>query len=232
MPPTGALAAGVVQDAAYWRAICPKLHVGGERQVLSDSSPLSKSQEKELRRRLDEDGYVQLTREEVGCGIEMAAKLVEAVTTLKEKGWPPSFIMMYDEALDVTARAAMVAQVITGNRSIMDIQASHVSPDSGNKGFAPHRDRPFGEKEAKEAPASFKSATHKYSNMPKFCTCWIGLSSCQPDNGCLYVVPKSADHGYQKGDSLSLESPNAVAPDQWGLRMSPIGRHFSPNPSI
>jgi len=225
----------MVQSEAYWRKLCPKLQLSnGWVNPASEQAGqelLTKKEEQDLRARLDADGYCTLSAAQVGCTAKAASHLAAGVSLLKENGWPPTFILMFDEALELTAKAAAVAQAVTGNRPLMDIQASHVAPDAGQGGFPPHRDRPFGDKEATAAPASFRPVSkHKLSNMPKFCTVWIALSKCTPDNGCLYVVPKAHDHGYQVGDSLSLEGPTAVAASMWGLRQSPTGAAiWSPN---
>lgn len=228
------LDADIVQSPTYWRKLCPQLHV----HAAADSwvnpttqTSLSKKEEQSLRAQLDAEGYCCLTAAQISCTAKQARVLATGVAQLKENGWPPTFILMYDEALELTANAAAVAQVVTGNRPLMDIQASHVAPDAGQGGFAPHRDRPFGQMESEKAPASFRpDSKHKLSGMPRFCTVWIALSSCTADNGCLYVVPRAHDHGYKVGDALSLQGPNAVEDEQWGLRLSPTGAAiWSPN---
>ena len=125
----------MVQSEAYWRKLCPKLQLSnGWVNPASEQAGqelLTKKEEQDLRARLDADGYCTLSAAQVGCTAKAASHLAAGVSLLKENGWPPTFILMFDEALELTAKAAAVAQAVTGNRPLMDIQASHVAPDGG-----------------------------------------------------------------------------------------------------
>eukprot|EP00959_Pyramimonas_sp_CCMP1952_P388011 8131069-Pyramimonas_sp.AAC.1 len=126
----------------------------------------------------------------------------------------------------MTERLKGVIELVTGgNRCIMDMVAWHIDPSEGQGGFTPHRDRHFGSKDDELVKDSFKP-----DGTPKYCTCWIALSDATPDNGCLYVIPQTADPGSTLGDGLSVRDPNAIPADQWGLRPGPSGQPiWAPN---
>eukprot|EP00658_Telonema_sp_P-2_P026111 TRINITY_DN20532_c0_g1_i3.p2 TRINITY_DN20532_c0_g1~~TRINITY_DN20532_c0_g1_i3.p2 ORF type:complete len:317 (+),score=51.63 TRINITY_DN20532_c0_g1_i3:221-1171(+) len=176
------------------------------------------------------DGYFTLPGDLVGVDLEQVARVRRAVRAVTNAGWAASFVMVYDDALALAAQYGAVVEAVSGNRPLFDIQASLVDPALSQAGFGPHRDRPFGPAEGTATPRSFRGRKGKFAEMPKFCTCWIGLSEAMPDNGCMYVLPRAADHGYSEGDMLSVSGPNAVAPHKWGLRQSPTGNPiWSPN---
>eukprot|EP00038_Savillea_parva_P017694 m.21342 g.21342 ORF g.21342 m.21342 type:complete len:449 (+) comp3882_c0_seq1:269-1615(+) len=197
--PTGALM--MLSDPAYWRAICPQLHVCDptfvERSTTTTVQP-SDETIRGCRRRMNRDGYFDLPPAQVKMDIDLNA-LVLGITQLTELGWPPNFILMYDEAWFMVHQLEELIFQTTGNRLICDFSAFHVSgnrkpvPDSdagAPAGWPPHRDR--GEDSTR--------TRFRGDGSPEYATAWVALTSASPTNSCLYVVPKRHDPGYVLGD--------------------------------
>ena len=125
--PTGALM--MLSDPAYWRAICPQLHVCDptfvERSTTTTVQP-SDETIRGCRRRMNRDGYFDLPPAQVKMDIDLNA-LVLGITQLTELGWPPNFILMYDEAWFMVHQLEELIFQTTGNRLICDFSAFHVS---------------------------------------------------------------------------------------------------------
>lgn len=107
--------------------------------------------------------------------------LADAVVTLVRHGWPPSFIIMYDEVWAMVQQASLLmAEATGGNRVNMDILAWLVDPNRGDAGFSPHRDR-----QPDDAPATFRP-----DGSAMYATLWLPLTHATPENSCLYVIPR------------------------------------------
>jgi hypothetical protein len=218
-------------DAAYWRAICPRLHVSAQH---NDACPLQPSHEEttELKKRMVEDGYFSVPPR--GCMEARVALLAEGVRQLRRAGWPATFLLMYlsfslshsflslslsfslsrdhlyisvslryDEAWDLVHHLSAIMTSTTGNAEcIMDVVSWYIDPDH-EAGFSVHRDRAFGSLEAEtvDTPASFRE-----DGTPKYCTCWIALTECHPDNGTLItlIILTKSHPGHGTTSSLSL----------------------------
>ena len=190
--------------AEFWQKLCPGLTIGENAATVAASSRGVQPGEAELcRQRLIDDGYA--TIDESLAGSSIIGKLLEGIKTLqgvtsKEEEpvkFPASFILLFDETWELAriARNTLKQSTHTSNDFNYDILAWYI--EAG--GFSPHRDR---------QPEHVLSSFHEDDMQAKFVTNWIALSNAQPENSCLYVIPKSRDPGYLKGD----DGPDAVDP--------------------
>lgn len=187
-----------LSDAAYWRSLCPWLHVGDAevRKRLCDSV-LAPSADlvDECRDRMVADGYWQImhdaqdletSRRHLEWKIDVAG-IARGVARLVAKGWPPNFIMMYDEPWLLVHQLKHIVLMATGNRLSYDFSIFHVV--SGAAGWPPHRDR------GGDSTGAFRA-----DGLPQYCTTWVALSDATCTNSCLHVVPREHDPGYLQGD--------------------------------
>ena len=158
-----------ISTAAYWRRICPELHVCDERFLAAAAAAGCLSADKQppcsgarvgwTRERLLADGYATIKPSELGWSnlVERpsgefaldpaagaaapAARLADGVRRLMAAGWPPTAIVLYDEAWLMGADAGRLMSGATGNMPVFDTLGFIVDPAKGDKGFSPHRDR-------------------------------------------------------------------------------------------
>lgn len=146
---------------------------------------------KEFQKRLVEDGYVLVDKilEEQ----HLTAKLKDAITALHKRGYPATFVLLYDETWELARLALETLSDATHASNVFnyDILAWFINPCENKAGFSPHRDR---------QPDNVKSSFHA-DGQAKYVTMWMALSNATPENSCLYVIPKPNDPGYTEGDS-------------------------------
>jgi hypothetical protein len=167
------------------------------------------------RERMSRDGYFSLPPSATAWAATDLEALARAVARLEELGWPPSFLLMYDEAWALVHHLKEVIFLTSGNTLLHDFSVFHVSGKGGSgggggggnaresvpgatttagggaaAGWPPHRDRG-----ADAAANRFRS-----DGSPEYCTAWVALTAASPTNSCLYVVPKAHDAGYHGGD--------------------------------
>merc|ERR1712224_676986 len=126
--------------------------------------------------------------------------LAEAIQVLERHGWPATFVAVYDETWQLAQDASQVMKHATGNVMSMDIVALCVDLARGAKGFSPHRDRQPEDWKPRGIPEA-EEGTFKSDGMAKYVTIWIALTDANPDNSCLYFVPRLSDPGYVAGDT-------------------------------
>eukprot|EP00039_Didymoeca_costata_P013940 m.218683 g.218683 ORF g.218683 m.218683 type:complete len:414 (+) comp15905_c1_seq4:1706-2947(+) len=202
--------ADLVASVSFWKEFCPELTIGGDggSEEQKSGAKLPETLVKNYAGRIEKDGYFTVSRPpadtilaQQGPGIDesMTLNIWEGInlTTLalcanrlKEHGWPPTFLLVYDEVWEMQRRIAKLVTQTTGNTPNMDMLIFHIDPNSGDAGFSPHRDR-----QPNDPPSSFRS-----DGTPKYSTCWIALTEATPENSCLYFIPRQADPGYYKGD--------------------------------
>jgi hypothetical protein len=210
---TAAERAATVASDAYWRALCPKLHVGSAdlRHCLADAilNPEADLVD-ELRDRMSHDGYWNVdhdaVREDNG-EVHLSWKvnvedMAEAMTLLTKAGWPPSFLLMYDEPWLIAHQLKNIIRLTSGNQMLYDFAFFNVGskltptgePDvvdgASSRGWAPHRDR--GKDGTKTA--------FRNDGSPQYCTTWVALTDATTYSSCLACVPKQHDPGYSGGD--------------------------------
>lgn len=206
--------AAMVSNDTYWRNLCPKLHVASPSMMRRLAEAIIEPEADlvdELRDRMCEDGYWEVfsdgTREDNGqVHLKWAvsvADMAEAMTTLTQAGWPPSFLLMYDEPWLIAHQLKNVIRMTSGNRLLFDFAffnvGSNLTPtgevdvDGGasSRGWAPHRDRG-----QDETTSAFRN-----DGSPQYCTTWVALTEATTYSSCLVCVPKRHDPGYSGGDA-------------------------------
>jgi len=197
MPPIRVPDGGVVSapdgdfaSASYWRRIVPSLHVEEGRATPRHTLRRPAG----LRRRLANEGYVRVTsRRAAAAAAELAARLAEAIERLSTAGWPPLFVLAYDEAWTLAALCGDALRELTGQTALRlnhDIYAWRVPP--GDRGWAPHRDRP-------NAPRTSPAG------QPTYYTTWVALSSARRGEGCIHALSRRLDPGYDARDEIAPE---------------------------
>ena len=91
--------------------------------------------------RLLDEGFTHVSAAKLRWGTQPAA-CAAAVEALKAAGWPPPFLLAFDELWALQRQAApLLAAASGGNVPCGDALVWHVAPAEGDAGFSPHRDR-------------------------------------------------------------------------------------------
>jgi hypothetical protein len=129
-------------------------------------------------------------------GVDLQA-LADTMESLKAAGWPPVFVLMFDEAWRLLEGLFSVLEPILGDGC--ELEASlygwALEPPSltaegelekvgGNFG-QPHRDFPYDQ-------------CHLEDGSPSVVSVWIPFVKASLDNGCMYVVPRENDPLFDK----------------------------------
>lgn len=101
-------------DPIFWKRLCPGLKIGETREEKISGNALA-FHSKPLVKRLSEDGYFQLSKDELALKPDTAL-LSESILRLEEAGWPASFIMMFDETWTVADQASVLPEVLRTTR--------------------------------------------------------------------------------------------------------------------
>lgn len=187
-----------LEQPMFWRKFSNNLHIN---EVSSDCSLVEVTDDTSYMyvnyvKAIEIDGYFTCTPQWPSS----AEHLRKAIEELSNAGFPPSFIVMYDETWKFVERVQKLMHESTGNYACnMDILAWLIDPNKGKSGFSPHRDR-----QPANVATSFRS-----DGSPRYSTCWVALSDATPANSCLYVIPKWADPGYTSGDFPAAETQRA-----------------------
>eukprot|EP00877_Chromochloris_zofingiensis_P008660 jgi/Chrzof1/4047/Cz13g18120.t1 len=188
-----------VFDASYWAKICPELHMGTGDMAAAPAVALKESRVTDLRDQMEHAGIAQVPSGLLQLSVNNR-DLAVAVVQLLQHGWPPSFLMVFDELWCIIHQLSGVMKEVTGNACNMDVLAWYVDPNQGQRGFAPHRDR-----QPDDAAATFRA-----DGSAMYATCWVPFTAATPDNSCLYVIPKYADPGYTAGDPEDDDAPDPL----------------------
>lgn len=184
---------GDFASASYWRRIVPSLHVE-EGRATPHARHTGLRRPAGLRRRLANEGYVRIaSRRAAAAAAELATRLAEAIERLSTAGWPPLFVLAYDEAWTLAALCGDALRELTGQTALRlnhDIYAWRVPP--GESGWAPHRDRP-------NAPRTSPAG------QPTYYTTWVALSSARRGEGCIHALSRRLDPGYDARDEIAPE---------------------------
>ncbi|WP_430474746.1 phytanoyl-CoA dioxygenase family protein [Thalassospira lucentensis] len=122
------------------------------------------------------------------------AKLRQGVETLVSKGLSPALIYLYDEAWQVFRRLKPLLSHFLGDRVALlpHFWAWHVDPGQDGRGWPPHRD--------------YQGESVVDDDMLISMSLWVPLSKASPDNGCMYVLPRS----FEKCYGLDITKPEDV----------------------
>lgn len=184
-------------SAAFWRDLCPWLHVEDDKFRHADQKMACSDAEVDTwSADLISDGYFSVEGGRLQWAVNVA-DVARGLETLISKGFPPICIMAYDEPWVMGAQLARLVQATTGgNQAIMDWNAFFVKAGAGQgcaeaAGWPPHRDR-----------GSFQAALNGFraDGTPRYTTFWIALTDATPQSSCLMVVPRRWDPGYSDGD--------------------------------
>lgn len=209
-----------------WRALCPGLHIEGDRgphgepteappsrvefahaqPPHAEPAPATARAADAERGHLDtlrRDGYFQ-----TGVLVDAAARtaLVTAVETIVAEGWPPVFAFLFDEpwALLRAPRVAGIVRSVLGpeHRQLPNMWIHRVPPHASARGWPAHTDG---------GPETW---TVRADGLPNRVTCWIALTDATLTNGCLALVPKrfapaGLDGLYESG-SLGFQDLRAL----------------------
>jgi len=114
---------GNLIDAAYWQMLCPELHVNdpaltkaARRQTFDFVH--SPDRIDDLRETMHRDGYFVI---DAGPELPWAVNLesmARAVQILGEAGWPPSFLLVYDEPWVMAYQLQQLLLLTTGNQQV------------------------------------------------------------------------------------------------------------------
>ena len=187
-----------------------------DNHIVASTKGIQPEEADQRRRRLIEDGYSTIDE---SLDSSLITKLLEGVKALQQGGdgkdattkYPASFILLFDETWELAriSRKFLKQSTHISNDFNYDILAWYI--EAG--GFSPHRDR---------QPENVLSSFHQRDMQAKFVTHWIALSDAQPENSCLYVIPKSQDPGYLEGD----DGPDAEDPLRRALPTKAAFQHI------
>eukprot|EP00928_Gymnodinium_smaydae_P062923 TRINITY_DN46650_c0_g1_i1.p1 TRINITY_DN46650_c0_g1~~TRINITY_DN46650_c0_g1_i1.p1 ORF type:complete len:410 (-),score=100.66 TRINITY_DN46650_c0_g1_i1:262-1470(-) len=200
------------EGAAFWRQLCPWLHVEDEafcrtaRQLIwpyAEGDEVLAEQADTWSDDLVREGYIVAQPSElVRPWCVDVAGVAKGIETLVAAGLPPSCILAYDECWAMAAQLEQLVRIVSGgNEPIMDWAAFHVKASSSSAscpsersapaGWPPHRDRGSDE----SVPGGFRT-----NGTPRYTTFWLALTDATPQSSCLMVVPRARDPGYSVGD--------------------------------
>ncbi len=140
-------------------------------------------------------GVEDIEWEKLGVNLQAIANTME---NLKAKGWPPVFVLMFDETWRLLEGLFAVMEPIMGEGC--ELEASlygwalepptltaegEVEKVGGNFG-QPHRDFPFDQCHLEDGVT------------PSVVSVWIPMVQATLDNGCMYVIPREMDPLFDK----------------------------------
>lgn len=172
-----------------------------------------KGTKEKLLERLIDDGYALIN--EGICSGGLREEVARGISEMEiQHSLPATFILLFDEAwkLAVESHRMLLRNNNKNRRGILnaknmafnfDMLAWYIDPRLDQAGFSPHRDR---------QPDSVRALEKSFypDGQAKYNTHWIALADANPENSCLYVIPKESDPGYMKGD----DPPDDVQNDE------------------
>jgi len=201
-------------DPSTWLAICPFLTCSVTRSELDDGSSINGQLIASAGRQMKSRGYFSVPPEQFDLKrTNLVELLARGVLELMKHGFPPLFILMYDESWLMTRIIQQFVPAACGEggqprpRHVGDFyvfavlnarEQASLGPESFKQRYrpsGPHRDRPTA------GPSTFSPLL-----MPQYCSIWLALSDATTSNSCLYVVPLASDKGYYlSGDAHGSE---------------------------
>lgn len=179
-----------------WQQLNPQLTISEPAQAVSDVREIGTDEGGfdggRLSERFWEEGYFLI--HDV-LPTDDIVKLRQGIETLVASGMSPSLIYLYDEAWDVFRRLRPLLSHFLGERIglLPHFWAWHVDPQSSGRGWPPHRD--------------YQGESTIGDDMLISLSLWVPLSNAVPDNGCMYVLPRS----FEKCYALPVSKPEDVA---------------------
>lgn len=192
----GSEAVEMLEDAEFWRRLCPGLHVSSpdSTEACTRTFRLSEERAAKLKTAMKCDGCFTWSPEDLWAA-DLSA-LARGVEELCTAGLPSSFIWVYDEAWMMLAQLAPILHQVLDLGTNFDLGAVRVP--AGETWLPPRRDRPFVIDRRHLIFNSFRE-----DGTPLYSTCWIPLLDVPQTSSCLMCVPKHLDHGYTKTTETS-----------------------------
>jgi hypothetical protein len=166
--------AGRARSAQYWATLCPELTIGSAVARL-DEIALADSASSDAARQVREHGYGALPD---FLPAPVLARLNRAIDVVTAAGWPANFAWVFDD-LWAAARTLAVGGLLDGTlgsgaRQVPHVWVHIVPAVDGARGWGPHKD----------GGLARGSRSHL--------SIWMALTDAAVDNGCIYVLPRSA----------------------------------------
>lgn len=179
--------------ASFWQAINPQLTIGAP--IRPDPLRLDGASLDGISQKLTEDGWLQtppLFSEDV------IGPLRQGVLNLGDRGLPPVYIYVYDEAWRLFAALRPLISHFLGEdfRLLPNFWAWHVPTTKGASGWPPHRD----------CQAKTRFADGLGGELLMSLSLWVPLTDASTDNGCMHVLPRDREAGYNP----PLDDPDRI----------------------
>lgn len=179
-----------------------------------------------IRERLVQDGYALINNKL--CSYDsLREKVGRCISDLEvNHNLPATFVLLFDQTWTLAAEShnlLLRSNEQSQNRGILqhaknmafnfDMLAWHIDPRLDQSGFSPHRDR---------QPDSLSALKQSFysDGQAKYVTHWIALTDANPENSCLYVIPKEYDPGYMEGDNDPPEEEGSGENEQFSDPLS------------
>ncbi|MCC9626014.1 phytanoyl-CoA dioxygenase family protein [Thalassospira sp. MA62] len=122
-------------------------------------------------------------------------KLRLGIETLIANDMSQALIYLYDEAWQVFMRLRPLLSHFLGDKLALlpHFWAWYVAPENGASGWPPHRD--------------YQGESAIGDDMVISLSLWVPLSNATPENGCMYVLPRSFERCYAQPVSDPSEVP-------------------------
>lgn len=197
-----AFTANDLRDQGFWQTEFPELTVSSGIDVARfESDPNYGDQDRAIdAQRMAHDGYIQGHHPALE---QLAPKLASATRRCVELQLPPVFLFLFDEAWESFYALSPRLTRFLGSPlcALPDFWVWHVDPAQGEAGWAPHVDKGAWSLTPEGRPLS--------------ATVWIPLTSANPLNSCIYLLPASRDPEYglttdQRRRSLDVTQVRAL----------------------
>ncbi|WP_417805736.1 phytanoyl-CoA dioxygenase family protein [Thalassospira lucentensis] len=168
-----------------WQNINPQLSISNSLDGIgSDAADVASSggfDPSSLSDRFWDEGYFLI--EDI-LPIDELAMLRRGIENLVANDLPPAMIYLYDEAWQVFMRLRPLLSHFLGDRIALlpHFWAWHVDPGEDGRGWPPHRD--------------YQGESAIGDEMVISLSLWVPLSTAMPENGCMYVLPRSFERTY------------------------------------
>lgn len=168
-----------------WHNINPQLSITNSQNGFGGDAAISVSNDgfdaSTLSERFWDEGYFLI--EDI-LPLNELGILRRGIENLIANGLPPAMIYLYDEAWQVFMRLRPVLSHFLGERVALlpHFWAWHVDPREGGRGWPPHRD--------------YQGESALGDDMVISLSLWVPLSPATPQNGCMYVLPRSFERTY------------------------------------
>jgi hypothetical protein len=153
----------------HWAALCPELGIERAAPVPAEPAPPDPAVLESFR-------HLRYCATAPVADPERCDRLARAVETLRQAGWPASFALVYDEPwqLMMEGPARGLAAAMLGGRPLLmtDGAMHHVRAAAHARGWRPHSDG---------------------AAIQRRVSVWLALTDATLDNGCIYVIPKTAE---------------------------------------